>query len=716
VGGRLRRVTKLRLAFVLLGVAAAVAGCGSADGKESGLAIRVEEDPFRLTLLRDGEPVAAQAADGRLRYKLRSGVQHRLTKVTSSDDGDVFEVATDEPGRTATVAVVPTGVGYRVSLRLHPETDVEQVYDAFEARADEHFLGGGERPDAVDMRGLVVPIKVSPKCAYAPVPFFASSAGWGLRLATYRISALAFPGSKGGSGCDDGAGGERCTFPRLERRLEVCVEGARLDEHLYAGPFEEVLKAYEAQVGWPRVPPLSEFELIKWRDVVSGPEDVLEDVHRFQAAGIPLGWVLLDNPWESCVGDLRFDRNRIPDPAGLVRKVHDLGVRFMLWVSPKVICGRGYQPSDLVGSRENRAVDLRRPDVVREFQTRLRKVFAIGVDGVKGDRADDVDLEPVSPTLHNEYPLLFARAVLDVLPPTAGGIFRAGTTGSQSVLPGLWAGDQRAAWAELQAVIHAAQNAAMSGFPVWGSDIGGYSSNALTPELFARWAQLGAVSPVFEVGGIGPNATPWVLGPAAMRALREAASLHYELVPYFSDLLRRREPVLRPLAYGYPDDPEAWRAHFELLVGPDLLAAPVVGRGTTPSVYLPEGRWFDLFTGERVEGGRTFTRTTPLDEFPLYARDGTVIPFNLRTQGSWWGLNELTHPGRAGFLATDGARLDLHGQPRDVQIFVPAHLPPAGVTISGRQVTWLWHSGPFSGVVVRVRGPDVVGEIALQRP
>jgi alpha-D-xyloside xylohydrolase len=225
--------------------------------------------------------------------------------------------------------------------------------------------------------------------------------------------------------------------------LEVCVEGARLDEHLYAGPFEEVLKAYEAQVGWPRVPPLSEFELIKWRDVVSGPEDVLEDVHRFQAAGIPLGWVLLDNPWESCVGDLRFDRNRIPDPAGLVRKVHDLGVRFMLWVSPKVICGRGYQPSDLVGSRENRAVDLRRPDVVREFQTRLRKVFAIGVDGVKGDRADDVDLEPVSPTLHNEYPLLFARAVLDVLPPTAGGIFRAGTTGSQSVLPGLWAGDQR---------------------------------------------------------------------------------------------------------------------------------------------------------------------------------------------------------------------------------------------------------------------------------
>ena len=94
-------------------------------------------------------------------------------------------------------------------------------------------------------------------------------------------------------------------------------------------------------------------------------------------------------------------------------------------------------------------------------------------------------------------------------------------------------------------------------------------------------------------------------------------------------------------------------------------------------MYLPPGRWVDLYAGLTVRGGRSFTRSTPLAELPLYARAGAVIPFDLRTSsGSWWGLNELSHPGRAGFLVTNGARVDLTGQRRDVQLFVPAARPP----------------------------------------
>jgi alpha-D-xyloside xylohydrolase len=172
--------------------------------------------------------------------------------------------------------------------------------------------------------------------------------------------------------------------------------------------------------------------------------------------------------------------------------------------------------------------------------------------------------------------------------------------------------------------------------------------------------------------------------------------------------------VLRPLGYGFPDDPQAWRTGLQLLVGPDLLAAPVTGPGESPSVYLPEGRWVDLHAGTTVDGGVTFVRPTRLEEFPLYARDGTVIPFNLRTERDpWWGLNELEHPGRAGFLATDGARLDLEGQPGDVQIFVPAPARPREVTLDGDPVAWTWHDDRLRGVVVRVRGPAVSGVIAI---
>jgi alpha-D-xyloside xylohydrolase len=710
----MRRLTALAV------LAAVLAACGSgSEETQHGTSFRVDGDPFRITVLHDGEPVAVQDAGARLRYQLaESGEQRKLTKVLSESEGPsgakVYEVATEEPERTALVTVGEGAGAVHVSVELRPAAGVQQLYDAFETAADDHFLGSGARGDQVDLRGQILQIKVAEPCAYVAVPFFASSAGWGVRLPTHRVSAFAFPGSEGGSGCRLGDH-PACGFPPLEDRVEVCVTGARLDEELYAGTFSEVLDAYEAAAGQPRVPPPSQLELIKWRDVNDGPDEVLEDVRRLQTAGIPLGWMLVDNPWETCNGTLTFDRERFPDPAGLIRRVHERGVRFMLWVSPKVTCGGGYPPGAELGEIENRTLDLRRPAVVAEFQRRLGRLRALGVDGVKGDRGDEVDLEAISPTLQNRYPVLFAESVLDVWPRDAGAIFRAAAMGSQPVIPGLWAGDQPGEWIGLQRAIRFAQSSAMSGFPTWGSDVGGYSAGNLTADVFMRWTQLGAISPVMEVGGAGPNATPWVLGPLAMRVLREAAVLHYELFPYLYGLLERREPVLRPLGYAYPDDPEAWRADLELLVGPDLLAAPVGGPGTSPTVYLPAGEWVDLYAGETVAGGRTFTRETPMTEFPLYARAGAVIPFNLRTQDDpWWGLNEQSHRGRAGFLATDGAELDLHDQPAGVQIFVPASSRPRAVTIGGDDVDWSWHGGPMPGAVIRLEGPDVEGMVSVE--
>ena len=377
------------------------------------------------------------------------------------------------------------------------------------------------------------------------------------------------------------------------------------------------------------------------------------------------------------------------------------------------------RPGSLLGQSNapsHQILDLRKPAAVREFQTRLRRLVALGVDGFKGDRGDENDLQPVAPGLNNEYPLLYEKAALAVLPKGGAAIFRAATVGSQAILPGMWAGDQDEQWDGLQAAITDGETAAMSGFPTWGSDIGGYEAPpSVTADVFERWAELGAVSPVFEVGGIGANATPWKLGPVAMGVLKDSAILHYELFPYLDGILTRHEPVLRPLGYGFPTDQHSWLVPYELLVGPDLLAAPVIDAGVTPSVYLPPGTWVDLYRGAPVEGGGpAFTRPTPMTEFPLYVRLGAVVPFNLRTAtGSWWGTNELTHPGRAGFLATNGALLDLSGQPREVQLFVPLGRREAAaqVTLGGRAVDWSWNAGPLPGVVVRTHGPVIRGRI-----
>jgi alpha-D-xyloside xylohydrolase len=699
----MRRLTPLAaLAFVL-------AGCGGSS--PHGLAIRVDKNPFRIAVVRDGKVVVAENTGARLRYQLLStGDQYKLTKVTATH-GNAYDVATSEPGRTATVTVKRIPRGFRLSLRLHPETNVQQVFDAFDTGPEEHFLGGGERGDGVDLRGQIVPVKVSYVCAGAAVPFFSSTAGWGLRLDSLNVAGLAFPGSPGGAGCQFGTE-PPCVFPALADRAEICVKGARLDEDLYVGSQPETLAAYQAATGPPKVPPPSELALVKWRDVTGSQAQLFEDIARLRAAHIPIGWILLDNPWEGCVGTLTFADTLAPDPAGLIRRIHRAGVKFMLWISPKVTCDAGYRASQLLGPPGHEVLDLRQPAVFGEFRSRLRKLVALGVDGFKGDRGDEVDLEQVSLSLQNEYPLLFARAAVGALPKGAGSIFRAATAGSQRILPGLWAGDQPGDYVGLQRAVELGQTAAMSGFPTWGSDVGGYASSP-TAEVFARWTQLGAVSPIFEVGGTGANATPWVLGATAMEALRAAAVLHYELFPYLYGLLRRGEPVLRPLGYGYPGDPQAWTTPLEFLVGPDLLAAPVTGPGTTPHVYLPPGLWVDLHTGTTVKGPVGFTRPTPVTELPLYARAGAVVPFNLRTADSWWGVGELSHPGRAGYLVSDGSGLDLHGQPHDVQLFVPAPVRPRSVTLGGRSVAWSWHAGRLPGVVIRVHGPTVRGEILL---
>jgi alpha-D-xyloside xylohydrolase len=701
--------------LIVLAAVAALGGCGSSPAPH-GVSLKIDRSPFRVTVLDDGKRVVAEDEDARLRYQLAStGDLHYLTKVTSSQ-GAVYQVATDEPGRTATVTVTVTKTGARIQLALHPTTDVLQVYDAFDTSPTDHFVGGGEHGESADLRGKLLSVEVGNQCSYAPIPFFASTAGWAVRIASQNPAGLAFPGSPGGPGCQVGAR-PPCSFPPLPERAEVCLQAATLDERIYVGSLAQTLSDYQAETGRPLVPPPSELALIKWRDVVTGPAQVLEDVTRLQAAKIPLGWVLLDNPWEHCNGQLTFDPARIPDPAGLIKAVHARGVRFMLWVSPLATCADGY-PAAPIGEAPHQVLDLRDAAVVAELQRRLKQLVGLGVDGVKADRGDENDLGDLDPALTNDYPLLFQRAVMGALPPGDAAIFRAATVGSQSVVPGIWAGDQPQEYVGLQRAIVSGLTASMSGFTTWGSDVGGYATPpADDAELFVRWAQLGAVSPVMEVGGTGPNATPWTLGQAAMDGLRAAAVLHYELFPYLYGLLQGRQPVLRPLGFGFPNDPGSWSATYELLVGPDLLAAPVTGPGTTPFVYLPPGRWVDLYTGVAVRGSRSLNRSTPLDQFPLYARAGAVIPFDLRTSSRpWWGLNELSHPGRAGFLVTNGARVDLTGQPRDVQLFVPAPRRPARVTLAGKPVTWMWNAGPLPGAVIRTHGPAIHGAVVVSPP
>ena len=688
------------------------------------------------------EAATSGGPGGRLSYRLDDGSFHGLTtllQATALTRGVSYRVATDEPGRTALVNVLETRTGARVSFTLRPSTGVVATFEAFDASPAEHFLGGGQRPGGLDLRGQALAVKTSYACQNTmPAPFFLSSAGYGVSLRSSAIASLAFPGSVSSSACPGGAT-PRCPLADGLSVVQLCMKSRGLSYDLFAGTPEAIVSAYTQTIGRPQLPPVSQFELIKWRDVVGGPSDLYDDVDMLHALGIPIGWVLLDNPWESnaCYGSMTFDP-KFGDPRTLIRALHARGVKFMLWVSPLVrqqFCPPLplYPQSALFGTGGSAVtIDLSSPPTAAAFETSLRGLIGLGVDGFKADRGDEIDLEPEQlaggsgTTLHNLYPLLYARAVAAAV--RAAGregsfatLFRAGAPGSSAVVPGFWAGDQAGTFTGLQQAIHDGLSAGVAGYPVWGSDTGGYGATA-SAEVFVRWAQFSAVSPVFEVGGTGQNATFWKYGTRTVNAFREAAVLHYELFPYLYELARAAHatgvPILRPLALEYPADAPSWTQDLEVLVGRDLLAAPVAAaapagaHGTVVApVYLPPGSWVDLATGIVDRGGATLDRTTPLSELPLFLKAGAAIPFAARAPLIWrnpWPTNALQLPGRGGWLSAPGqgttsaqtpefgrlteatsgrtVSIALRGAPRETQILLATTQVPTLVRIGGRPV------------------------------
>src|SRR5205823_1977924 len=174
------------------------------------------------------------------------------------------------------------------------------------------------------LRGQALAVKAAYACQNTmPAPFFLTSAGYGVSLRTATIASLGFPRSSSGSACPGGAT-PRCPLAAGLDVVQLCSKSAALAYNLFVGTPEQIVSAYVGTIGRPELPPPSQFALIKWRDSVYGPAELYEDVDKLHALHIPIGWVLLDNPWEPqcCYGEMTFDAQQFPDPAGMIRAIH----------------------------------------------------------------------------------------------------------------------------------------------------------------------------------------------------------------------------------------------------------------------------------------------------------------------------------------------------------------------------------------------------------
>jgi alpha-glucosidase (family GH31 glycosyl hydrolase) len=823
----------LMAAVLALGLTAVPAIGAPAPASTSGVVgWHADPAPFRLTYTSGGRTITGEAGGsiagpgGSLAYQADTGY-HRLTNLITSQPvpgGMSYTVGTDEPGRTATVAVTHTSQGLRVRWSFTPETGVTAVFEALTAGPDEHYLGGSSAA-SVDLRGHVrgwSPGKEGNEAGddcqnqeQSATPFYLSSGGYGFYADTDHIGRFAFPGAiqvADGPTCGrtpsvpaGDATPQPCPVAATAQpdRVQICLWDDQLTYDVFAGSPQQVTADYYRTVGLPSLPPPTEFGLTKWRDVSTDEAQVLSDVDMFRQLGIPLSTIFIDNPWEqqppgntvrkngsACTNSLRFDPTFFPDPQSMIDQIHADGVKFGLWLGSQASTPNASQGGGScagindVWAKNNwlipgtNYIDFSNPAARQYYVSQLTKLVSMGVDMTKEDRAEEYRLQTATlaggsgADLYLRYPDLYQSAVTQALRAVHGNDFetlvRAGTPWTAHDTHGMWGSDTYQSFAGLRAMMDYGISESLSGGPAWGSDTGGIdpkspatATNSPTPTLFTRWAQFSSISPVFEVGGAGLNATPWQYPAGTIDDFRDSAILHYELFPYFYALAEQAAstgvPILRAVGYQYPDDQRAWAASSELMVGPDLLAAPVsadsaeadgeAGRPTDVSVYLPAGDWIDLFAGTIVHGGQTISRSTGLSEFPLYLRVGSAIGFDERA-GIWpdsWSGNDLSKPGMAGWLVAPGQNggtaissepgrlavtktgLRLTGAPPQAQILVLAQRAPTRITLNGHPLAeatsvaalsaqptgWTFTSGPFGGILLKLRPDHGVARLTI---
>lgn len=520
------------------------------------------------------------------------------------------------------------------------------------------YYGTGERFNALNQRGYILPMSADDRIgnkgvgSHKPVPFVMSSNGFGVWLDTFTPSVFDLSGSE--------RFGTSLRVP--ERRLRAVFLG---------GPsLAETLQAFTGLTGRPPVPPPWAFGLWKSRDVHHNRDSVLVDVENHRDLDVPASVLVIDSPWAVGYNDFQVNDVQFEDPESMFERVDALGFALCLWLTPYVNVENvqdapGLQPTTSTFRQASAAdylagdgmggvaltewwkgtgglVDFTNPAAVDWWHGQLDRarwtgVRAFKVDGGEGHYVpDDAVFADGTPAdaMRNRYAALYDSTMQAYVDERLGGdgvlLTRPGYTGTQRY-PFDWAGDNRANFSVedgLPSVLVAGQNAAFSGISLWGHDIAGYVGTP-TPELFARWAQVGAFSPLMQVH-MTSNLGPWDFGPEVLDIFRRYARLRTTLFPYLYDAVheasRTGMPIVRPLALVFEGDDRAARERNQYLFGPDLLVAPVVTRGTQRVVYFPEGAWVDWWTGETVVGPEERVVDAPLGVLPLYARAGAVLP------------------------------------------------------------------------------------------
>lgn len=416
----------------------------------------------------------------------------------------------------------------------------------------------------------------------------------------------------------------------------------------YGHNYKKALKDYTLFAGKVPLPPRYAFGYWWSRFWAYSDKEYRNLIDKFDTYNIPLDVLVMDMDWhQGGWTGWSWNKNLFPDPTGFLSYLEDRNIKATLNIHP----ADGFSKHE--DAYKNIALDMgidsgkgERIPWISSDKKLMRSLFKNVLTPMENEGVDfwwldwqqdmyDSNMNNLNNTWWINY--VFFSQMENFTDRRPLLYHRWGGLGNHRYQVG-FSGDAVISWKSLEFQPYFNLTASNVLYGYWSHDLGGHLGRRIEPELYIRWMQFGAFSPIMRTHSQKTenlNKEPWMYNPDQLEILRNTIIQRYEMHPYIYTMARKTYDeglsICRPLYYDYPDNKEAYEFRNEYMFGDDILIAPITSPSNNGysliSVWLPEGIWYEMHTGTVIKGNRVIDRYFSIDEYPIYIKAGSILPF-----------------------------------------------------------------------------------------
>ena len=422
---------------------------------------------------------------------------------------------------------------------------------------------------------------------------------------------------------------------------------------LYDRDFKQALFDYFKLTGSPTMIP--RYALGNWwsRNASYTDKDLKDIIARFEKKKIPLSVILLDHDWHirnSSFGDglkdgFTFNNNLIRDPQKVIEEFHKRGIKVGVVTDPK----DGFYPHETYYKQASEAMKISDGSVIPfdplnpqnldlYFKMFLHPLERMGIDFFWNDSNANYDLTRLWCLQHymfcdsnrekNKRGLVLSRS---------GCI-------APHRYPILYGGSSSISWKDLKDTTFKYLNAANIGVSWWSHDVGGNHGGIEDADLYTRYLQLGVFSPILRFHGARGKyykKEPWLWDSKTLNIASDYLRLRHRLIPYIYteayNYTRTGTPLVQPFYHNYMWTYDDTLFRNQYYFGSQLLVCPILDKKnevmnrTIHRFFIPDGIWYDYFTGKKFPGNKKYIQFFKDEDYPVFAHAGSIIPLSNRS-------------------------------------------------------------------------------------